>query len=48
VFNPSEFHFSEVTFLQNWYFRCGWEFLGTAWSNASDTNLGRPQTTRGQ
>ena len=21
VFNPSEFHFSEVTFLQNWYFR---------------------------
>ena len=21
VFNPSEFHFSEVTFFQNWYFR---------------------------
>ena len=20
VFNPSEFHFSEVTFFQNWYF----------------------------
>jgi ATP-dependent protease Clp ATPase subunit len=22
VFNPPEFHFSEVTFLQNWYFNC--------------------------
>ena len=21
VFNPSEFHFSEVTFFQNWYFK---------------------------
>jgi hypothetical protein len=23
VFNPSEFHFSEVTFFQNWYFSIG-------------------------
>ena len=22
MFNPPEFHFSEVTFLQNWYFNC--------------------------
>ena len=22
VFNPSEFHFSEMTFFQNWYFTC--------------------------
>ena len=21
MFNPSEFHFSEVTFFQNWYFK---------------------------
>ena len=29
VFNPSEFHFSEVTFFQNWYFRIRMEFFKT-------------------
>ena len=30
VFNPPEFHFSEVTFIQNWYFKyCDTKFLNS-------------------
>ena len=35
VFNPSEFHFSEVTFFQNWYFSCA------AWNVFPINSLGR-------
>ena len=41
VFNPPEFHFSEVTFFQNWYFRTKVTWLDNCsnWANVSKTQL---------
>ena len=41
VFNPPEFHFSEVTFFQNWYFRTKVTWLDNCsnWANLSKTQL---------